>query len=225
MAKRLLLLTIESINVFQNGDVPGQGAPAGEEKRNAVMASLKYPRSGAPSVTSGQQFNLVDNVPLKPDQSDFFQCGLFKEEVQDETILQLKLTDTDKASKWEAFFLKLVSGLVGAVLGFATGGLSKFLGAVAGVGVDQVKTGISGLGGDQVFIIGQTDEIRLEMDTLPTDRNSPLRMNLALIVPEEVRKPFLELDASGNPIQKEVVLPKGFHNGNIILRLAALPIT
>jgi hypothetical protein len=102
MVKRILLVSIESINVFQNGDVLGQGAPAGKDKRNALMASLKYPRSGAPSVTSGQHFDLTNNVPLKPDQTDFFQCGIFKEEVQDETILQVKLTDTDESGSYRS---------------------------------------------------------------------------------------------------------------------------
>ncbi len=102
-------------------------------------------------------------------------------------------------------------------------GLSSFFGAVAGAGVDQLNTGIGGLGDDQVYVIGQTDHVRLEVDTLPTDKDKPLRMNLALIVPDEVRKPYFELGPNG-PVQKELVLPKGTHNGNIILRLAALPL-
>jgi hypothetical protein len=225
MAKRLLVVTIESLTVFVNGDVPGQGEPTGEQKRNAVIASLKYPRSGTPSVTSGQQFNLSNNVPLKPDMTDFFKCGIFKEEVQDETILQIKLTDTDKASGAEKFFAALLGALMGGGLGAAAAGLGSFFGAVAGFGADQVKTGLAGLGKDQVFVIGQTDEVRLAMEKLPADKNDPLRMDLPLIVPEEVRKPYFELNPQGGAVRKELVLAKGFSNGNIVLRLAALPIT
>ncbi len=68
--------------------------------------------------------------------------GLFKEEVLDETLLQIKVTDTDKASKTDVFVLKLLSALVGTALGVATKGLSNFLGAIAGVGVEEVKSGI-----------------------------------------------------------------------------------
>lgn len=224
MSKRLLVVTIESILVEVNGDVPGQNPPTGEEKRNAVIGSLKYPRSGVPSVTSGQQFNLTNDEPLKPDLADFFKCGIFKEEVQDETILQIKITDTDKASNADKFFAKLLGVLVGAGLGVATGGLSSFFGAVAGFGIDQVKTGVAGLGADQVFVIGQTDEVRLGMDKLPSDINNPLRMRLNLTVPDDIQKPYLELDAQGNPVRKELILTKGSLNGFIVLRLVALPI-
>lgn len=68
MSKRTLWVSIESISVGTNGDVPRQDAPKGDEKRNAVLSTLTYPRSGAPTVTSGQQYNLPNNnVPLKPD--------------------------------------------------------------------------------------------------------------------------------------------------------------
>jgi len=218
MSRKTLWAKIESITVFENGDVPGQRAPQGGDKTNAVIASLTYPRSGVPSITSGQQYNLAKNEPMRPDASDFFSCGLFKEEVVEETILQIKVTDTDRASKAERFFEAVLAAVFGAAFGVVTGGLSKFFGAIAGFGIDQVKGSIAGAGGDEVFAIGQTDKVRLHVDTLPQNPAQPLRMNLALIVPEEVRKPFFTIE-NGSAVQKELVLAKGIHNGNIIVAL------
>ncbi len=79
-----------------------------------------------------------------------------------------------------------MAAIFGAAFGVVTGGLSKFFGAIAGFGVDQLKGGITGAGEDQVYIIGQTDKVRLKVDSLPKSPAQPLRMNLALIVPEEV---------------------------------------
>jgi hypothetical protein len=221
MSKRTLWVSIESITVLVNGDVPGQSAPTEDDKRNAVLATLTYPRSGAPTVNSGQQYNLPNNSAFQPDQTDFFTSGLFKEIVQDETILQIKITDTDRASKAEKIFLKILGALVNAGLAAATGNLTGFLGAIAGAGVDQVKTGLGTLGDDQVFVIGQTEKIRLNVDNLPTDRNNPLRMALGLTVPDDIDKPFFVLGPDGAET-KHLILPKGTPNGEIVLRVAAV---
>jgi hypothetical protein len=222
MSKKLLTVTIESITVFSNGDVPGAKPASGDEKKNnAVVASLKYPRSGAPEVVSGLQFDLTNNESPKLDLADFFDSGLFKEEVQDETILQIKVTDRDVSSKAEKVLLSVLSVVFSAGLGIATGGLNKFLGAVTGFGIDSITGSIKGAGDESIFIIGQTDKVRLEMDKLPADQ--PLRMNIALTVPKEVRKPFFVLE-NGQEVKKELVLAQGIHNGNVVLRLTAKPV-
>jgi hypothetical protein len=224
MSKRTLWVSIESITLGQNGDVPGQSAPHGEDKRNAVVASLTYPRSGAPTVSSGQQYNLPQNGPFQPDQNDFFTSGLFKEDVDDETILQIKITDTDRTSKGEKIFLTILGTLVNVGLTAASGGLSGFFGAVAGAGVDQITTGMGGLGDDHVYVVGETDQVRLEMDQLPADKHKPLRMTLGLVVPEDIDKPYFVLDhQTGQPVTHHLRLPKGTANGTITLKLAAVP--
>jgi hypothetical protein len=221
MSKRTLWVSIESITIPVNGDVPDQTDPTGGDKRNAVLATLTYPRSGAPTVTSGQPYNLPNGTVFQPDQTDFFSSGLFKEVVQDETILQIKITDTDRASKAEKVFLAILGVLVNAALTAAIGGLTGFFGAVAGAGVSQIKTGMGKPGDDQVYVIGQTDKIRLNVDHLPTDRNNPLRMALGLTVPDDVDKPFFVLGPNG-PEERHLHLPKGAVNGEIVLRLAAV---
>jgi hypothetical protein len=226
MSKRILWVSIESITVRANGDVPGQDAPPGDDKRNGVLATLIYPRSGAPTVNSGQQYNLPNYLPdrtvFHPDQTDFFSSGLFKEIVQDETILQIKITDTDRASKAEKIFFAILGNLVNGALTAATGGLTGFFGAIAGAGVDQVKTGMRKLGDDQVYVIGQTDKIRINVDNLPTDKNNPLRMALGLTVPDDVEKPYIVLGPTGQPETQYLRLPKGSANGEIVLHLAAV---
>jgi hypothetical protein len=223
MSKRTLWVWIESITVGVNGDVPGQQAPAGGVLQNAILATLTYPRSGAPTVTSGQQYNLANNAAFQPDQANFFACGLFKEVVQDETLLQLKITDTDKASKAEKIFLAVLGALVNAALTAATGGLSGFFGAIAGAGVSQVQTGMAKLGDDEVYVIGATDTVRIEVDQLPADKNNPLRMTLGLTVPDDIRKPYLVLDENHQPVTRYLSLDKGAPNGAITLRVAAIP--
>lgn len=224
MSKRTLWISIESITLLQNGDVPGQTAPQGDNKRNAVMASLTYPRSGAPTVTSGQQYNVPQDAPFQPDQTNFFISGLFKEDVDTATMLEIKVTDTDFASKAEKIFVAILGALVNAGLTAAAGGLTGFLGAIAGAGIGQIKTGMSGLGGDQVYVVGATDKIALNMDDLPSDKATPLRMGLGLVVPDDIDKPYFVLDPeTGNPVERHLLIPKGTPNGEIILLLAAVP--
>lgn len=227
MSKRTLWVSIESITTFVNGDVPGQNAPAASDKRNAVLGTLTYPRSGAPTVTSGQQYNLPNFAPedqvFHPDPKDFFASGLFKEEVQDETLLQIKITDTDRSSKAEKVFAVVLGIAFKAATGLAIGQLTSVFGSVAAEGVEQLRTGWKKLGDDQVYVIGQTDTIRLEVDSLPTDKNQPLRMALGLTVPDDIEKPFIEMDENGRPVTKHLRLPKGTPNGEIVLRIAAVP--
>jgi hypothetical protein len=224
VSKRVVWVSIESITLIINGDVPGQGAPKGDDQKNAVLATLTYPRSGAPTVSSGQQYNIPSKTPYQPDQTDFFVSGLFKEDVQDETILQIKITDTDKASKSEKIFFTILGTLVNAALTAATGNLTGFLGAIAGAGVSQIQTGMGGLGGDQVYVMGETDSVKLQVDNLPTDKNNPLRMTLGLTVPDDIDKAYFTLGPTGQSVTNHLVLPKGSVNGTITLRVAAVPI-
>ena len=223
MSKRTLWVSIESITVLVNGDVPGQQAPQGDDKRNAVLATLTYPRSGAPTVNSGQQYNLPNKAAFQPDQTDFFSSGLFKEVVQDETILQIKVTDTDTASKAEKIFLAILGALVIAALPAATGGLTGFFGGIAGTGVSQINTGMGKLGDDEVYVIGATDKIHINVDQLPADKNNPLRMALGMTVPDDVQKPYFTLGENNQPVTQYLILAKGSPIGSINLLLAAVP--
>jgi hypothetical protein len=175
-------------------------------------------------VTSGQQYNIPQNTPFQPDQADFFTSGLFKEDVDDQTILQIKVTDTDFASKADKIFAAILGALLSGGLTAASGGLTGFLGAIAGAGVSQIQTGMHGLADDQVFVVGATEKIPLKMDDLPTDKNNPLHMVLGLVVPDDIDKPFFVLDPqTGHPVTEHLVLRKGTANGTIHLKVAAVP--
>src|SRR6476661_8109745 len=129
MAKKLIRVLIEDLVVFSNSDVPGEAPASNDElKNNAVIGSLLYPRSGAPEALSVIQLDLKNNESpetLKP--SDFFSdSGLFKEEVQDETILKIKVTNRDSRSRFAQIFGRVLGGL----LGVATGGFGSILGLI-----------------------------------------------------------------------------------------------
>ena len=217
MSKKLLRVLIEDLVVFSNGDVPGE-APAqdGDLENNAVFASLRYPRSGVPEAVSVVQIDLKNNQsPETLNVNDFFSdSGLFKEEVQDETILKIKVTNRDSRSR----LAEIVGKALGGVLGLATGGFGKVAGLVAGFGIDALTKSIASEADQQFFVIGAIEPLRLKVDEIPA--NEPLRVNRPLIIPVEIRKRFFVLQ-DGQTVQRELVLRKGQHNGNIILRITA----
>lgn len=219
MAKKLVRVLIEDLIVFSNGDVPGESPASDQElKNNAVVGSLLYPRSGAPEALSVIQLDLKNNQsPETLNPSDFFSdSGLFKEEVQDETILKIKVTNRDSRSRFAQIFGRVLGGL----LGIATGGFGSILGLVSGLGIDALTDSIETEGGEQTFVIGASEPLRLKIDQLP--QNPPLRVNLPLVVPKEIRKRFFVLE-NGKAVQHELVLGKGKHNGHIILQISAEP--
>ncbi|MGC2657234.1 MAG: hypothetical protein WA324_04595 [Bryobacteraceae bacterium] len=221
MSKRTLWVSIESITLIENGDVPGQRPPT--DPRNAVVATLTYPRSGAPTVSSGQPYNIPQNSSYRPNQADFFVSGLFKEVVQDQTILEIKVTDTDKASKAEKIFFTVLGTLVSAGLTAATGGLTGFLGAISGIGVTQIYTGMGKLGQDQVYVMGATGKIPIDVDAISGNKEDPTVQTYPLTVPADVEKGYLVLGPDNQTQTKYLKVPKGTKNGSITLRLYALP--
>src|ERR1035437_8026413 len=116
MSKKLLTVVIEELIANSNGDFP-DATPSDDAdqglKNNALSASLRYPRSGAPQITSAKQYDLANGKPatlLDPQHPDnFFDPLLFREEVIDRTVLNLKLTDRDAASGFEKFLLGVFS--------------------------------------------------------------------------------------------------------------------
>jgi hypothetical protein len=90
MTLKRAIVRVELVSAFveSNGDPPEDIITIAEEKNNAIVATLKYPRSGAPSVVSSFPVNLKSGVEISF-TGDFFERGLFKEEVQGETELEL----------------------------------------------------------------------------------------------------------------------------------------
>jgi hypothetical protein len=198
MSKKLLTVKIESILVNVNGEVPG-AKPDKTNQRNVLTATLLYPRSGAPSVASAKQFDLQPGKsPDRLDQADFFSCGLFKEEVNDETILEIAVTDRDIASNFEKGFVQVFSAILGAAI---TGGVKN-------------------AGADSSVTIGQTDKVRLKMDDLA---EAPTRMTLGFTVPALIEKNFFAPGPTGDPVEQRMRIEAGSANGTITLLVSATP--
>lgn len=229
MSKKLLTVVIEELVVRSNGDLPGDKPsddPDKGLKNNALSASLRYPRSGAPQIASIKQYDLVNDKPavlIDPDRPDsFFDPLLFREEVIDRTALNLKVTDRDAASGFEKFLLSIFATVLGAGFTAATSGLSGILGAVTGLGIDNIKSKISGAGDENVTVIGQIEPLQLMMDDLsPT----PMRKELPLKVPDDVIKPILVRGADTHFVRQDItLLRKGDVNGRVVLLISAVPV-
>jgi hypothetical protein len=220
MSKKLLTVKIESILVNVNGEVPG-AKPDKTNQRNVLTATLLYPRSGAPSVASAKQFDLQPGKsPDRLDQADFFSCGLFKEEVNDETILEIAVTDRDIASNFEKGFVQVFSAILGAGLTAATAGTGQILGAITGLALKAITGGVKNAGADSSVTIGQTDKVRLKMDDLA---EAPTRMTLGFTVPALIEKNFFAPGPTGDPVEQRMRIEAGSANGTITLLVSATP--
>jgi hypothetical protein len=228
MSRKLLTVVISELVVNSNGDIPGDKPsddPDTGLKNNALSASLRYPRSGAPQVTSTKQYDLLNGKPatlLDPDQPDtFFDPLLFREEVIDRTVLNLNVTDRDAASGFEKFLLGVFSTVLGAGFAAVTGGLSGILGAVTGLGIDNLKNQITGAGNETMTVIGKAQPLPLVMDNLsPT----PVIQTLPLIAPADVVKRGFVFDPNTHqPVLHDfTLLKKGDPNGHVTLQIMAV---
>jgi hypothetical protein len=230
MTKKLLTVVIKELVVNTNGDIPGSKPsddPDSGLKNNALSASLRYPRSGAPQVTSTKQYDLENGKPavlLDPDHPDaFFDPLLFREEVLDRTVLSLKVTDRDAASGFEKLLLGLFSAVLGGGFAAVTSGLSGILGAITGFGIDNVKNQISGAGNETVTCIGQIDAMPLAMDDIP---DGGLIVPLPLTAPVDVIKRGFVIDPNTHQaVEHEFdLLKKGNQNGHVTLQITAVAI-
>ncbi|HLI85776.1 MAG TPA: hypothetical protein VKV17_17815 [Bryobacteraceae bacterium] len=218
MLKKVLIVKVESVTVPFTGLLPGeQPKPAadGQPKRNALAATLLYPRSGAPSVATVMPLDLRPQTALRRDLGDFFDSGLFKEEVQGETILEIEITESDVHSALEKALIQVFTTLLSTGLGVATGQLPQILGAVTNLGCGAITDSIKKAGDDQKQSIGKSDKIRLRMDAIT---ETPVRMALGLTAPEKIERSYFE-----GGVQKTLTIEKGAPNGEIVLEVSAVP--
>lgn len=82
--------------------------------KNKLVATMRYPRSGAPTILSTKdgiwltsQADKATKTGTRFDRhNDFWESLLFKEVVNGETRLQIKIVDLDSAGKLESFILE-----------------------------------------------------------------------------------------------------------------------
>jgi hypothetical protein len=209
---------VKNVTVQFTGLLPGEEARAageGCETRNALAATLLYPRSGAPSVATVMSLDLQPGVALNRDIGDFFDSGLFKEEVQGETILEIGIIERDMSSAFEKALLQIFTTVLSTGVGIATGGLTKILGAITSLGTGAITDSIKKTGDEQKQMIGKSSKIRLRMDCLTEE---PLHMAVGLAVPERIERTYFE-----RGVQKTLTIDAGSPNGEIVLEVSAIP--
>ena len=231
MTRNILRVNIVSIQVNSNGDPPhnkkamkkikekkGGKKKKDEKKNNAIIANLKYPRSGAPNVSSKIPVDLKDGVETTFDTKDFWDSGLFKEEIQGETILTIQVTDYDEISKLDKFLAKFFGTILGASLDLLTGGITNtIVGAVANLPTKAIKGSFKINKKESVDVIGEAN-IKLFESKIPKNL-----LLLDLKAPKTIEKPYYDWEKPGSMkvVQKRKVLIKeGQINGKIFLKLS-----
>lgn len=223
MARALLRVYLESLTVTSNGDVPGDKTPSpdDEERNNAVFATLRYPRSGAPSVASKIEADLQDGVERKFDCTDFWKSGLFKEVVDGETVLTIQVIDRDRVSTLDKLVLKVFGAALGAGLGVVTGGISNaVLGAIVNVPIDALLGSYAVDKDTDVAILGEAS-VPLAIGSIAGT------LTLDLVAPADVTKEYLDFKAPGSGQvvrKKKILIKKGTVSGQVTLKLTTEPI-
>lgn len=219
MIKKLLKIYLKSIKVEKNGDLPFESHPTegDEEKNNAVIATLVYPRSGAAAVTSAKYVDMNNDKELVLNTADFWESGLFKEEVQDETILKIQVADRDKISKFVKFLTMFTKTLMGAGFGAVTGGITNvFLGAVVNMALNEYKQSLNIDKDEHIDIIGVA-ETKIELndmkETIIMDLKAPKKI-------EKAYSRFISPESNRVIREKVTILEKGQSNGRIELKIS-----
>ena len=214
--RKLLRVNIEEITVTTNGDSLLDSPSTKKEKKspktdnNAIVATLVYPRPGAPTVVSTKTLNLRPRVEHRFVLKDFWNSGLFKEEVLDETILKIQITDRDGKSKLAQFFLKVFSTALGTGLGPAVSGISNvFLGAIATTGLAAQTKAMAGDGKAKIIVIGEASH--------KIDLRNPVKNQLTLQL--KVPKAFKTVAITGGK-RRVTTFKTGQQIGTIKLRLS-----
>ncbi len=205
MARGVLRLLVESVTVKSNGDVPGDKNPEAksEDKNNVLIATLRYPRSGAPSVVSALKVNLESGVSTTFDITNFWESGVFKEEVDGETILKVQVLDRDVTSRLTKFFALLFGTILKAGLGVVTGGISNaIVGAVASLPAEAFGATFE-VEGERFYVVGE-GEIALKADNIPP------QITISLKAPADLIKEYWATKQGGDTkvVKKQKILLK-----------------
>lgn len=206
MARKILRIYVEKIVVKSNGIPPGWDD---NSPHNLIVATLLYPRSGAPTVGSTKQVKLQNGIPFTPianPPETVWLSLIFKEEVDGETELQVKVFYHHDPSKVE-MFLKKLFGFATTILESvvaATGVLGIVISGVVGEISDEVKQS-----GPEGLVLGQTQPLQVSVgDTFP----SPVALGITNPTSKEI-----SYFPPGSTTPASFTIPAD--NGEITLRL------
>ncbi len=201
------------------------------EKDNTIVAKFNYPRSGHSSISALLPVDLKSGEPLDLGKDEsFLSRGLFKEEVQEETQLQISITDRDRRSKLWSFVREILAGIFEV---YADTGLDYVSNLVvygtASTLASEAEGKIEGSSDDKITTIAKSSKVKIEIGddgqirVLNPKKNEiefkDGLLKLALKAPEQM---LISREKTNGQV-KLVTLPEGGPNGEIVLRLESKP--
>jgi len=136
------------------------------EKDNTIIASLVYPRSGESSIDALKPIDLESGETVTPeDPGDFLNSGLLKEEIQGETVLQIKITDRDRKSRIWTYVRKVLSGIFSGFAGKVIDNISDVvISSSAGVIASDLEERIKQSDREEISAIAISEMVKMRID-------------------------------------------------------------
>lgn len=227
----LLYVSIREVNVEFNGDetaaTGSRRTPAAADnpsaQDNLIIATLQYPRPGAPVVSSTKALDLPSGRERRFDDSEFWEALLFKETVLDETVLQLVVSDRDNRSAFLKILGFVMSVGLGGVVGASIKGITNLvLGGIATGASTPLLGTLKTLGGKgNTQVIGETAKVSIRVNgesisVTPSDAWDGVdTLKLPFVSPRELHY----LDISDPERERRTMVQKGALNGYVTLSL------
>lgn len=217
-------------------------------KDNTVVVTLAYPRSGETALNCARPLDIPaiakgsQEPSLDLSSKDFFEAGVFKEEIQDETILQVLVIDRDPKSKFGLALRAALAAVFGGVAEKAIGGISEIVvNKTAGLLAERLGEKTKGSDKERVRGIAESAKALLrirgdnsapliEISAVEKGANlsfSPdtglLRLPLSAPMDVIVSEKKVEMIGGATKEQEPETLHKGAPNGWIEIELTAGP--
>lgn len=184
---------------------------------NIVEARIEYPRSGAASVTTTKMLDLPSRSRVFLNTTDFWESGLFKEDIDSETRLKLIVSDRDSVSGFARWFRRVTSAMFKLSIGNKVKAITNvFQGAVATDLQSRIETGLKGDQKDAgITVLCQSKDIFIELhpngfDAYIMKGNSRVsikngnELTIDLLAASTIRRPVgKKTSAPGSKIKKQ----------------------
>ncbi len=201
----IVQVLLKSVKIIENGKVEDV------EGINGLSASLFYPKSGVPSVESVRTLRLRDRETLDFTDKPFIERLLFKQEIEGNTFLMVKISAIEKVTKFERAIHKLFGVVAIAAVGTITGigvVLTAFVKSITSSVFEQSEPK------DAITIIGE--------GAMPIDPGTPEgEFVVQLSVPKDIslKKTMI---VNGQEVIKTINIKRGFNNAMVVFDLKRL---
>jgi hypothetical protein len=210
-----------------------------QQKDNVVTAVLAYPRSGESTIMAIRPMDLPAGATVDWSSKDFFEAAIFKETIQGETVLEVKIADKDKKSPFWLFIRGVLSAIFKSLASDAIEGISEVFVSKAADGISgKIEKVIKGGEKASVAVVAASGKARIEVGSsgqvqVPNATgggDAPIQfetstgiLRLALTAPRDVTKTVKLTNVGGKMKQVKEILKKGEPNGFVELRLRSEP--